>query len=130
MQLDLMPETARRALVVDDELLNRKLAVALLKRLGWETLEAENGQQALEILEEEVPALVLLDISMPEISGDEVCRRIRANHRLNGVRVVAYTAHAMPEDKSRIMLAGFDDLLVKPISKAALSIALEGLFGG
>ena len=115
----------RRTLVVDDNTVNRKLAVALLKRRGWETEEAENGMAALNKLASgAVFDSVLLDISMPELDGEEVCRRIRASQQWASLRVVAYTAHAMEGEKQRIMSAGFDDILIKPITAQDLLKAL------
>lgn len=115
----------RRTLVVDDNAINRKLAVALLKRRGWETEEAENGVAALKRLAESAPFdSVLLDISMPEMDGEEVCRRIRASAEWADLRVVAYTAHAMESERQRIMSAGFDSILIKPISAQDLLQAL------
>ena len=111
--------------MVDDNAINRKLAVALLKRRGWETEEAETGLAALKRLAESAPFdSVLLDISMPEMDGEEVCRRIRASTKWAGLRVVAYTAHAMESERQRIMSAGFDSILIKPISANDLIQAL------
>ena len=64
--------------------------------------------------------LVLLDVSMPGMSGIEVCRRIRADERLRGLRVIAYTAHALPEERRSFLDASFDDILIKPITREAL----------
>lgn len=115
----------KRTLVVDDNAINRKLAVALLKRRGWATEEAENGLVALDRLANSGPFdHVLLDISMPEMDGEEVCRRIRSSAAWSGLRVVAYTAHALESEKQRIMSAGFDDILIKPISAQDLLHAL------
>jgi CheY-like chemotaxis protein len=114
----------RRALIVDDNAVNRKLAVALLKRRGWLTDEAENGLKALQMLESGKYDSVLLDISMPEMDGEEVCRRIRAHTDWARLRVVAYTAHAMESEKQRIMGAGFDDIVIKPITSQSLLQAL------
>src|SRR5215813_12052175 len=66
------------------------------------------------------PDLVLLDISMPGMTGIEVCQRIRADHALAGLRVIAYTAHALREQQERFLASGFDDVLVKPISFRAV----------
>ena len=109
-----------RILVVDDQVINRRLPAALLGKAGCEIVEAENGEQALAHLARERFDCVLLDISMPGISGDEVCRRIREDEGLIGLRVIAYTAHAMFGDKERIMDAGFDAIINKPISRATL----------
>ena len=114
----------RRILVVDDNAINRKLAIALLKKRGWETAEADGGEAGLRLLDAGNFDSVLLDISMPGMDGEEVCRRIRADARFARLRVVAYTAHAMEFEKQRIMSAGFDDILIKPITTQALQAAL------
>ena len=114
----------KRILVVDDNAVNRKLASALLKKRGCDTEEADCGLAALERLAAGRFDCVLLDISMPGIDGEEVCRRIRADGSLAGLRVVAYTAHAMESEKQRIMSAGFDDILIKPITIQSLLAAL------
>jgi two-component system chemotaxis response regulator CheY len=106
----------RSVLVVDDNLVNRKLAVALLQRRGMQTEEAENGLVALSKLANGYYDSVLLDISMPLMDGEEVCRHIRANTNWSEMRVIAYTAHALESERSRIMASGFDDVLIKPIS--------------
>jgi two-component system chemotaxis response regulator CheY len=106
----------KSVLVVDDNAVNRKLAVALLKRRGMFVQEADGGAVALEMLRQERFDAVLLDISMPVMDGKEVCRIIRADPNWSTLWVVAYTAHAMESERQSIMAAGFDDLLVKPIS--------------
>jgi len=116
----------KRILIVDDNLLNRKLATAMLSRSGWETADAENGTQALKMLEGNHGFLaVLLDISMPGINGDEVCRLLRADENTAGLPVVAYTAHAMDEDRERILAAGFDAIVIKPTSLETLLGCLQ-----
>jgi len=104
-------------MVVDDHPINRLLAVALLKKLGWSVLEAENGNLAL-VLAAQNPhlRLVLLDISMPGLSGEETCTRLRATVTSTPLHIVAYTAHAFPEDLKRFLDTGFDDVLIKPIN--------------
>ena len=114
----------KRILVVDDNAVNRKLALALLKKRGWEADEVDSGSGALERLRTTRYDGVLLDISMPGLDGEEVCRRIRANPEYAGLRVVAYTAHAMESEKLRIMGAGFDEILIKPITIQSLQQAL------
>lgn len=116
----------KRVLVVDDNAINRKLAVTLLKKRGWQTAEADCGQAALATLAEAEFDAVLLDISMPGMDGETVCRQIRADGRLAGLYVVAYTAHAMEREKQSIMAAGFNNILIKPVTMAALESALPG----
>jgi CheY-like chemotaxis protein len=72
--------------------------------------------------------VVLLDMRMPGMTGEEVCRRIREDQRHAALPVIAYTAHSTPEEKERILATGFSGLLVKPTSFADLREACEGLF--
>jgi CheY-like chemotaxis protein len=106
----------RNALVVDDNALNSKLASVFLKRLGWDTEVCGSGAAALEILGARRFALVLLDLRMPALPGEQVCRRIRDELGLRDLHIVAYTAHGMPEERERMLACGFDALLIKPIS--------------
>jgi CheY-like chemotaxis protein len=114
----------KRILIVDDTEINRRLAAAMLKRDGWETAEADDGETCLERLASESFDVVLLDISMPGLNGEDVCRHIRNRPALAHLPVIAYTAHAMPEEKGQILGCGFDTLLIKPISAASLAAAL------
>lgn len=109
-----------KVLIVDDNEVNRILPRALLERLGASAAEAPDGETALERLAAEDFDAVLLDISMPGLSGLDVCRRIRADPRTRALRVVAYTAHAFQASTEEIMAAGFDGLLVKPIRREPL----------
>lgn len=118
-----------RLLVVDDNAINRRLAMAFAARLGWSCAEVDGGEKALVVLAEAPFDLVLLDISMPGLSGEEVLARLRAAPALRHIKVVAYTAHALVEEKRWIMEAGFDDLLVKPITLQSLSDVLEAVAG-
>lgn len=113
------------ALVVDDNSANRLLAARLLKRLGWEVEEAPGGVAALAILAETRHDLMLLDINMPDLSGEEVCSIVR--HRGQAIRVLAYTAHAHASDLGRFLETGFDGLLLKPLTRVGLVEALVKL---
>ena len=116
----------KRILVVDDTPLNLKLAAAFLKRGGWEVAEAKDATSAMNLLanDREFDAL-LLDISMPGMSGEELCRVVRADARTAALPIIAYTAHALAEERDRIMSAGFDDIVVKPAAMATLLSALN-----
>ena len=114
----------KRVLVVDDNAINRKLAVAFVTRLGMISQEADCGPAALVMLESTHFDIVLLDISMPVMSGEEVLARLRADVKYKGLRVIAYTAHALPEEKQGLVDAGFDDLLIKPINLKAVESVL------
>ncbi|MBN4072011.1 response regulator [bacterium AH-315-F18] len=103
--------------VVEDNLDNLLLVRALLGK-EYRLLTYEDGRAALEGLNEERPDLVLLDISLPGMDGNEVLKRIRANAALADLPVIALTAHAMNGDRDRFLSAGFDDYLTKPIIDA------------
>ncbi len=113
----------KRALVVDDISSNRMIAEAALKKLGWSVLTAADGQEALAVLEKTRCDLVLLDISMPGMSGVEVCQHIRSRADLAhvDVPVIAYTAHAQPEDRDNFIASGFNDVLIKPLNLEKLT---------
>lgn len=111
-----MPDRAT-ALVVDDHPTNRLIASALLRSVGWQATEAESGEAALALAASQPFRLVLLDISMPGPSGEETCARLRATPQGAAMHIVAYTAHAFPEDRERLLANGFDDTLIKPISR-------------
>ncbi len=114
-----------KVLVVDDNPANRLLACALVDEEGWESTEAESGSEALELMQRGRFDAVLLDISMPEVSGDQICRTVKADQDLARMRVIAYTAHVLPDEISAIMAAGFDGFLPKPVNREALIKALH-----
>lgn len=114
-----------RVLVVDDHPVNRKLATMLLRGAGYHIDEAASGEEALARLSADSFDSVLLDVSMPGLSGSEVCARIRAHASLRRLRVVAYTAHAFEEECNQILAAGFDALVTKPVSKTRLLAAVD-----
>ena len=115
-----------KVLIVDDNPINRLLPIAWLKRLGCETEESAGGADALAKLATGGFDVVLLDLSMPEMSGTEICRRTRAMPGGGRIRIIAYTAHAAPEAFESFRSAGFDDVLVKPVTRETLL----GVFGG
>ena len=100
--------------VVEDNPDNRLLVQALLEEF-YEISEFGTGKEAVEGLLADPPDLVLLDISLPEMDGTELLRWIRTQDSLDGVPVVALTAHAMAGDREKYLREGFDDYLTKPI---------------
>jgi len=101
-------------LVVDDNETNLRLINAVLKTRGYELLQAASGEAALEMLAAERPALVLMDVQMPGLSGVDVARMIRAMPALADLPLIAITAMAMKGDREQILAAGFNDYLAKP----------------
>jgi CheY-like chemotaxis protein len=119
------PTHALRALVIDDNAVNRMLAVELLDVHQIAADEALEGASGLAMLRQNQYDLVLLDISMPGIDGEKVCRIIRDDPATAGLYIVAYTAHAFADEKERMLAAGFDALLIKPVSFHSLAEAIE-----
>jgi len=111
---------AHSVLIIDDEAVNRRLAQVLFQKLGWEVETVDSGDRALLHLAARRYDLILLDISMPGMTGLEVCQHIRADPRLMALRVIAYTAHALLEQQQRFLASGFDAVLLKPISFRAV----------
>jgi two-component system, chemotaxis family, chemotaxis protein CheY len=120
LQKERCMDPVQYVLIIDDNAVNRRMAQVVFQKLGWEVATVDSGEQALLHLAAHRPDLVLLDISMPGMNGLDVCQRIRADHTLAGLRVIAYTAHAFLEQQRRFLAGGFDDVLVKPISFRAV----------
>jgi two-component system cell cycle response regulator DivK len=104
-----------RVLVVEDDERSRRLIVDLLRVHGYEVMQTDRGEVALELVRGARPDLMLLDIQLPGIDGCEALRALRAVPALANVPAVAVTASAMPHDRERLFAAGFDRLLPKPI---------------
>lgn len=100
--------------VIEDNPDNRFLVQALLEEF-YDLTEYENGEDALAGLPGQPPDLVLLDISLPDMDGIEVLRRIRENDEIAGLPVIALTAHAMAGDREKFLAEGFNDYVTKPI---------------
>ena len=118
-----------KVLIVDDNRASRDLIRAILKPVRCEIVEASHGQQALDLIQQEHPDLVLLDIDMPGMDGITVVRRIRENQSLAGLPVVAVTAFAMEGDREKAMAAGFTAYLTKPVRVALLRQEVQQLLG-
>jgi two-component system, cell cycle response regulator DivK len=102
-------------LVVEDNAKNMTLLRDVLRATGYRTLEASTAGQALVLATEHGPALVLLDIRLPDMDGLDVLRRLRMDERTASIPVLAVTAQAMKGDSERFKEAGFDGYLSKPL---------------
>jgi CheY-like chemotaxis protein len=110
-----------KVLIAEDNAVNRELLRELLELRGYTVLEACDGQEALQMIEQTQPELLLLDIGMPVMDGFAVIRKIRENPRLARLPVVAVTAYAMRGDQERILNSGFDGYLSKPVNPSSLA---------
>ena len=123
------PWSGLPALAVDDNEDSRKLASLMLKREGMIVTQAEDGRQALDIVSNNSPALVLMDLEMPVMSGLEAMRAIRALAPARPVKIVGLSAHADESAKTACLAAGADAYLVKPMRMADLQGVLTRVFG-
>lgn len=106
----------KTVLVVEDNELNMKLFHDLLEAHGIQTVETRDGLHVLELARAHRPDLILMDIHLPEISGLEVTRRLKADPDLKSIPVIAVTAFAMKGDEQKIREGGCEDYISKPIS--------------
>lgn len=104
-----------RILIVDDNATNLKLASEVLEMEGYLLLRATDAEQALDILEDTVPDLILMDIALPGMDGLSLTRQLKRISRLAGVRIVALSAFAMKGDEARALAVGCDGYITKPI---------------
>lgn len=108
----------KKILIVEDNDLNLKLFRDLLSANGYDTVETKEGHEAIELTRNLRPDLILMDIQLPEISGLEVTKRIKADRDLYHIPIIAVTAFAMKDDEEKILRAGCQAYISKPISIA------------
>ena len=118
-----------KVLVVDDEEAIRKGLVFFLRKQGYESLEAEDGREVLEVVSVERPDLILLDLMMPELSGLEVCRQLKSKEETRLIPVIMITAEHSQDEKIKAINAGVDDFLTKPINIKELRARVKSLLG-
>lgn len=112
--------TGHRILVVEDNERNLKLVRDVLQYAGFDVIEARTGEHGVELAVQHRPHLVLMDLKLPGIGGEQALQLIRDDDRTCEIPVVALTASAMHQDRDRVLEAGFDGYLDKPISVPAL----------
>ncbi len=117
-------------LIVEDEPRNLTLLRDLLQVSGYKTIEATDGKQGVELAKSKKPDLILMDVQMPKMDGLEATRILKADATTSNIPVLALTSYAMKGDKERILEAGCDGYLAKPIDiKELLKIVAEYLSG-
>ncbi len=109
-----------RVLIADDVPMNRKLLAEFLKKSNIVILEAEDGSQAIDIAKKEQPALILMDIRMPVMSGKQALEELRRSNSTKHIPVVAITASVMKEEREKFMKQGFNGFLQKPVKSSNL----------
>ncbi len=118
-----------KVLIVDDNRASRELVRAILKTVRCDIIEATHGQEALDLIQQQRPDLVLLDVDMPGLNGLAVVKKIREDASLADLPVVAVTAFAMEGDREKGMAAGFTEYLTKPVRAALLRQQVQQLLG-
>ena len=116
-----------KILIVEDNLRNMRLIEMTLKAKGYTLLKATDGGEAFDMVLRERPDLIVMDIKLPKISGLEVTKKLRATPAFSNIPTIAVTAYAMTGDKEKIIEAGCDAYLPKPINTRELPKVIAGL---
>ena len=116
-------------LVVEDNERNRKLVRTILEFRGYDVVECEDGEPSLELARLHKPVLVLMDIQLPRMNGVEALKRLRADPDTNAIPVVAVTASVTPSERERVVCAGFNAYISKPIDVATFGPMVDKAMG-
>ena len=114
-------------LIIEDDDKNRKLAKDILEHQSYDVVAVASAEEGLAIVLNRSPDLILLDIQLPGMSGLEAIRQLRSIPAVGDVAVIAFTASVMPADQQRVLDAGFDALLPKPIALKAFLATVQRL---
>ena len=114
-------------LIVEDNPLNMRLIEMTLRPKGYRLLGATDGEKALDMAIKEKPDLIIMDIQLPKVSGLEVTKRLRQMPAFDHIPIIAVTAHAMKGDEAKIIDAGCDAYLPKPINTRQLPVVITEL---
>jgi len=114
-------------LLVDDFEDALEMYAEYLEFRGYRVIAATSGHAAIEAVSRETPALIFMDLRMPDLTGAETLHLLRTNAALHGVPVIAFTAHAFVDERNSALLEGFDDVIAKPCLPQDLAAAIERL---
>jgi len=118
-----------KILIVEDNEKNRTLVKDVLEYHGYEVIEARDGKEGIKMAKEHKPDLILMDIQMPVMDGITAGRILKNDLETKHIKIIALTSFAMKGDKEKILKAGFDDYISKPIDTRKLSGHIERLLG-
>lgn len=116
-------------LVVEDNERNRKLVRTILEFRGYEVIECDDGEPSIALAKERRPALILMDIELPKLDGISALKRLREDPATASIPVAAVTASVTPGERERVVAAGFDAYIAKPIDMAVFNEAVDRLAG-
>ncbi len=120
---------AKKILVVDNEPFIVRSLTFVLKKQGYETVTATDGEEALAKIREERPDLVFLDVMMPKRDGYEVCRQVRASPEMGNPYIIMLTARGQEADKERGLRLGVDEFMTKPFSPSKVIERAKAVLG-
>ncbi len=120
---------SKRVLVVDDEPNIRLSLEFLMRKAGYEVTGVDDGEAALEAVKNSVPDLMLLDVTLPKLSGYEVCEAVRANPEWKGVRILMLTARGRDIEREKGLALGADDYVTKPFATRDVVERVQALIG-
>ena len=119
----------KQVLLVEDNDDNRTIFATILGHFGYGVFQAPNGLDGVNMADRYRPDLIIMDISLPVMDGLEATRRIRANPNTSAIPVLAVTAHAGEQDRDRVLDAGCDEYLAKPVEPRQLVRQVEQMIG-
>jgi CheY-like chemotaxis protein len=120
---------AQKLLLVEDNEDNRIIYSTVLRHLGYTVIEALDGLQAIALARSELPDLILMDISIPEVDGWEATRILRADPATKHIPIIALTAHALADDREKATAVGFTSYLAKPVEPRAVAAEVRRWIG-
>jgi two-component system, cell cycle response regulator DivK len=121
--------TTKTVLLVADNEDNLVVYRPILEHVGYRVLEARDGEEGVSRARENLPDLILMDISIPKIDGWEATQRLKADDATRGIPIIALTAHALEEDRQKAVQAGCDGYLAKPVEPRRVVAEVERFVG-
>jgi two-component system cell cycle response regulator DivK len=119
----------KKILIVEDNENNRRLVRDVLVYYGYKTVEAENGEEGIRTAKEQTPDLIIMDLQMPVINGYDAIRILKNYPETKHIKILAVTSFAMAGDREKILEAGADDYIAKPINTRELPERVKRLLG-
>jgi two-component system, cell cycle response regulator DivK len=119
----------KKILIVEDIPMNMRLIRDILAYYGYEIIEAENGEEAVRIASEQKPDLIIMDLQMPVMNGFEAIKILRSDPVTKDINVIAVTSFAMAGDREKVLAAGFDDYISKPLNTRELPEMVKRMLG-
>jgi CheY-like chemotaxis protein len=124
-----MSDTRKTVLLVEDNEDNLVVYRTILEHVGYRVIEARDGEEGVARAQQDLPDLILMDISIPKIDGWEATQRLKADPGTDGIPIIALTAHALEEDRQKALQAGCDGYLAKPVEPRRVVQEVERFVG-